>query len=243
MAAENSIPPRQAADCHTSRAHRRFQRRQTDCRRTQDTSSDVVATRCVSRTGSARTRRSAHDRGICWPRRRPIRCSRPTTPSSSTKPMNAPDIDFLLGYLAPAAASPARLKVVITRRRLMRSDLLTISPPARAGTGIMVSGECSGRAALPALRRVTRLRPTMRLPRRSMSFGAIRTARRHPDLFAREREIREAADHLRKHLAHQPLFRMPKYAPFCRLSQPNKTEFLTVTPAGASVATNVPKPR
>jgi ATP-dependent helicase HrpA len=56
-----------------------------------------------------------------------------------------------------------------------------------------------------------------------------------------EREIREAADHLRKHLSHQPVMRNAEVLPlFARLSRPSRTVFLTATPGRRIVlATNV----
>ena len=133
------------------------------------------------------------------------------------------NIDFLLGYLREILPRRPDLKVIVTSATIdadrFAQHFASAKGPAPVDLG--VGADVPGGAALAAVRGVARLRPERRhRRRRRRALARPRSAGDILVFLPGEREIREAADHLRKHLAHQPLTRNAEVLPlFARLSQ------------------------
>jgi ATP-dependent helicase HrpA len=135
------------------------------------------------------------------------------------------NIDFLLGYLRQILPRRPDLKVIVTSATIDADRVLPKHFASRNGPApvIMVSGRM-----FPVEQR---WKPIRRKPRDYDLNDAIadgvdelwRDAHQSGDILVflpGEREIREAADHLRGHLSHQPVFRGAEVLPlFARLSQ------------------------
>ncbi len=160
------------------------------------------------------------------------------------------NIDFLLGYIRQILPRRPDLKVVVTSATIDADRFAKHFASARGPAPvIMVSGRTFpveqrwtpfeesreyglNEAIADAVDELWQGRPAPGRPKPDAapsggSDDAQRGAWRHDDgggdilvFLPGEREIREAADHLRKHLAHQPLTRHAEVLPlFARLSQ------------------------
>ncbi|MDO8388136.1 MAG: ATP-dependent RNA helicase HrpA [Polaromonas sp.] len=133
------------------------------------------------------------------------------------------NIDFLLGYLRQLLPRRPDLKVVITSATIdaqrFADYFASTKGPAPV---IMVSGRM-----FPVEQRYRPFEESRDYDLNDAIADGVDELWRNPHsagdilvFLPGEREIREAADHLRKHLAHQPLFRNAEVLPlFARLSQ------------------------
>jgi ATP-dependent helicase HrpA len=121
------------------------------------------------------------------------------------------NIDFLLGYLREILPRRPDLKVVVTSATIDADRFAKhFASAGQQGSGPHardhgVWAHVPGGAALASVRRKPRLRPERRHCR--CSGRAVARPSRQGDILVflpGEREIREAADHLRKHLSHSP---------------------------------------
>ncbi|MEY4733714.1 MAG: ATP-dependent helicase HrpB [Pseudomonadota bacterium] len=153
------------------------------------------------------------------------------------------NIDFLLGYLRQILPRRPDLKIVVTSATI-DADRFAKHFASRNGPApvIMVSG------------RTFPVEPRYRPFEESRDYGLNEAMADGVDelwqggaggdiliFLPGEREIREAADHLRKHLAHQPLTRNAEVLPlFARLSQAEQDRIFEVSNGRRIVlATNV----
>ncbi|MDD2882480.1 MAG: ATP-dependent RNA helicase HrpA [Rhodoferax sp.] len=133
------------------------------------------------------------------------------------------NIDFLLGYLRQILPRRPDLKVVVTSATI-DADRFAEHFASRQGPApiIMVSGRM-----FPVEQRYRPFEESRDYDLNSAIADAVdelwRDAHNSGDILVflpGEREIREAADHLRGHLSHQPVFRGAEVLPlFARLSQ------------------------
>ena len=133
------------------------------------------------------------------------------------------NIDFLLGYLRQILPRRPDLKIVVTSATIdaqrFADHFASTSGPAPV---IMVSGRM-----FPVEQRYRPFEESRDYDLNSAMADAVdelwRDPRQSGDILIflpGEREIREAADHLRKHLSHQPVLRSAEVLPlFARLSQ------------------------
>jgi len=133
------------------------------------------------------------------------------------------NIDFLLGYLREILPRRPDLKIVVTSATI-DADRFAKHFESKAGPApiIMVSGR-----TFPVEQRYRPFEESREYDLNSAIADAVdelwRDAHNAGDILVflpGEREIREAADHVRKHLSHQPVFRNAEVLPlFARLSQ------------------------
>ncbi|MES2955134.1 MAG: ATP-dependent RNA helicase HrpA, partial [Pseudomonadota bacterium] len=133
------------------------------------------------------------------------------------------NIDFLLGYLRQLLPRRPDLKVVITSATIDAQRFADYFASAKGPAPvIMVSGRM-----FPVEQRYRPYEESRDYDLNDAIADGVDELWRNPHssgdiliFLPGEREIREAADHLRKHLAHQPLFRNAEVLPlFARLSQ------------------------
>ena len=137
------------------------------------------------------------------------------------------NIDFLLGYLRQLLPRRPDLKVVITSATIDAQRFADYFASAKNGAArpapvIMVSGRM-----FPVEQRYRPFEESRDHDLNDAIADAVDELWQNPHsagdilvFLPGEREIREAADHLRKHLAHQPLTRNAEVLPlFARLSQ------------------------
>ena len=133
------------------------------------------------------------------------------------------NIDFLLGYLRQLLPRRPDLKVVITSATIDAQRFADyFASSKRPAPVIMVSGRM-----FPVEQRYRPYEESRDYDLNDAIADGVDELWRNPHsagdiliFLPGEREIREAADHLRKHLAHQPLFRNAEVLPlFARLSQ------------------------
>ncbi len=133
------------------------------------------------------------------------------------------NIDFLLGYLRQLLPRRSDLKVVITSATIDAQRFADYFASAKGPAPvIMVSGRM-----FPVEQRYRPFEESRDYDLNDAIADGVDELWRNPHsagdilvFLPGEREIREAADHLRKHLAHQPLFRNAEVLPlFARLSQ------------------------
>ncbi len=133
------------------------------------------------------------------------------------------NIDFLLGYLRQLLPRRADLKVIITSATIDAQRFADYFSSAKGPTPvIMVSGRM-----FPVEQRYRPYEESRDYDLNDAIADAVDELWLSPHsagdiliFLPGEREIREAADHLRKHLAHQPLNRNAEVLPlFARLSQ------------------------
>jgi ATP-dependent helicase HrpA len=143
------------------------------------------------------------------------------------------NIDFLLGYLRQLLPRRPDLKVIITSATIDAQRFADYFAASRTGPGgvgrvvtpapvIMVSGRM-----FPVEQRYRPFEESREYDLNDAIADAVDELWRSPHsagdiliFLPGEREIREAADHLRKHLSHQPLLRNAEVLPlFARLSQ------------------------
>jgi ATP-dependent helicase HrpA len=153
------------------------------------------------------------------------------------------NIDFLLGYLRQILPRRPDLKIVVTSATIDAERFAEHFASAKGqGAGhLRVGPHVPGGAALPAVRGVARVRPERGHRRRRRRALARQRGGDILVFLPGEREIREAADHLRKHLSHSPLTRNAEVLPlFSRLSQAEQ-ERIFDTHSGRRIvlATNV----
>jgi ATP-dependent helicase HrpA len=148
------------------------------------------------------------------------------------------NIDFLLGYLrrsCQAAGPEGHRHLGHHRRRALRAALRRAAGPAPV---IQVSGGCSrSSSAGGPSRKATRYDLQRRHRRRRRRAVARGRAGDILVFLPGEREIREAADHLRKHLARPAggAAPVPEILPlFARLSQAEQDRVFEPATAGAS---------
>ena len=133
------------------------------------------------------------------------------------------NIDFLLGYLREILPRRPDLKIVVTSATI-DADRFAKHFESKDGPApiIMVSGRM-----FPVEQRYRPFEESREYDLNSAIADAVdelwRDAHNAGDILVflpGEREIREAADHVRKHLSHQPVFRNAEVLPlFARLSQ------------------------
>ncbi len=133
------------------------------------------------------------------------------------------NIDFLLGYLRQILPRRPDLKIIVTSATI-DAQRFADHFASRQGPApiIMVSGRM-----FPVEQRYRPFEESREYDLNSAMADAVdelwRDVHNSGDILVflpGEREIREAADHLRKHLSHQPLFRNAEVLPlFARLSQ------------------------
>ncbi len=133
------------------------------------------------------------------------------------------NIDFLLGYLREILPRRPDLKVIVTSATI-DADRFAKHFESKSGPApvIMVSGRM-----FPVEQRYRPFEESRDYDLNSAIADGVDELWRDPHnagdiliFLPGEREIREAADHLRKHLAHQPLYRSAEVLPlFARLSQ------------------------
>ncbi len=142
------------------------------------------------------------------------------------------NIDFLLGYLRQLLPRRPDLKVIITSATIDAqrfADYFASPAPKGAAPGALVPAPVimvSGRM-FPVEQRYRPFEESRDYDLNSAIADAVDELWQSPHsagdiliFLPGEREIREAADHLRKHLAHQPLMRNAEVLPlFARLSQ------------------------
>ena len=136
------------------------------------------------------------------------------------------NIDFLLGYLRQILPRRPDLKIIVTSATI-DADRFATHFASRNGPApvIMVSGRM-----FPVEQRYRPFEESREYDLNSAIADAVdelwMNVHNSGDILVflpGEREIREAADHLRKHLSHQPLFRNSEVLPlFARLSQPEQ---------------------
>ena len=136
------------------------------------------------------------------------------------------NIDFLLGYLRQILPRRPDLKIIVTSATI-DADRFAKHFESRNGPApvIMVSGRM-----FPVEQRYRPFEESREYDLNSAIADGVDelwlNAHNSGDILVflpGEREIREAADHLRKHLSHQPLFRNSEVLPlFARLSQPEQ---------------------
>ena len=133
------------------------------------------------------------------------------------------NIDFLLGYLRQLLPRRPDLKVVITSATIDAQRFADYFASSKGPAPvIMVSGRM-----FPVEQRYRPYEESRDYDLNDAIADGVDELWRSPHsagdiliFLPGEREIREAADHLRKHLAHQPLFRNAEVLPlFARLSQ------------------------
>ncbi|MDW5444334.1 ATP-dependent RNA helicase HrpA [Polaromonas sp. SM01] len=133
------------------------------------------------------------------------------------------NIDFLLGYLRQLLPRRPDLKVVITSATIDAQRFADYFASSKGPAPvIMVSGRM-----FPVEQRYRPFEEARDYDLNDAIADGVDELWRNPHsagdilvFLPGEREIREAADHLRKHLAHQPLFRNAEVLPlFARLSQ------------------------
>jgi len=133
------------------------------------------------------------------------------------------NIDFLLGYLRQLLPRRPDLKVVITSATIDAQRFADYFASSKGPAPvIMVSGRM-----FPVEQRYRPFEESRDYDLNDAIADGVDELWRNPHsagdilvFLPGEREIREAADHLRKHLAHQPLFRNAEVLPlFARLSQ------------------------
>ena len=133
------------------------------------------------------------------------------------------NIDFLLGYLRQLLPRRPDLKVVITSATIDAQRFADYFASSKGPAPvIMVSGRM-----FPVEQRYRPFEESRDYDLNNAIADGVDELWRNPHsagdiliFLPGEREIREAADHLRKHLAHQPLFRNAEVLPlFARLSQ------------------------
>ncbi|MDP3168899.1 MAG: ATP-dependent RNA helicase HrpA, partial [Polaromonas sp.] len=133
------------------------------------------------------------------------------------------NIDFLLGYLRQLLPRRPDLKVVITSATIDAQRFADYFASSKGPAPvIMVSGRM-----FPVEQRYRPFEESRDYVLNDAIADGVDELWRNPHsagdilvFLPGEREIREAADHLRKHLAHQPLFRNAEVLPlFARLSQ------------------------
>lgn len=133
------------------------------------------------------------------------------------------NIDFLLGYLRQLLPRRPDLKVVITSATIDAQRFADYFASSKGPAPvIMVSGRM-----FPVEQRYRPYEESRDYDLNDAIADGVDELWRNPHsagdiliFLPGEREIREAADHLRKHLAHQPLFRNAEVLPlFARLSQ------------------------
>ena len=133
------------------------------------------------------------------------------------------NIDFLLGYLRQLLPRRPDLKVVITSATIDAQRFADYFASSKGPAPvIMVSGRM-----FPVEQRYRPYEESRDYDLNNAIADGVDELWRNPHsagdiliFLPGEREIREAADHLRKHLAHQPLFRNAEVLPlFARLSQ------------------------
>ena len=133
------------------------------------------------------------------------------------------NIDFLLGYLREILPRRPDLKVIVTSATI-DADRFAKHFESKSGPApvIMVSGRM-----FPVEQRYRPFEESRDYDLNSAIADGVDELWRDPHnagdiliFLPGEREIREATDHLRKHLAHQPLYRSAEVLPlFARLSQ------------------------
>lgn len=133
------------------------------------------------------------------------------------------NIDFLLGYLRQLLPRRPDLKVVVTSATIDAQRFADYFASSKGPAPvIMVSGRM-----FPVEQRYRPYEESRDYDLNDAIADGVDELWRNPHsagdiliFLPGEREIREAADHLRKHLAHQPLFRNAEVLPlFARLSQ------------------------
>ncbi|MCJ7798519.1 MAG: DEAD/DEAH box helicase, partial [Polaromonas sp.] len=133
------------------------------------------------------------------------------------------NIDFLLGYLRQLLPRRPDLKVIITSATIDAQRFADYFASAKGPAPvIMVSGRM-----FPVEQRYRPVEESRDYDMNNAIADAVDELWQSPHsagdiliFLPGEREIREAADHLRKHLAHQPLTRNAEVLPlFARLSQ------------------------
>ncbi len=136
------------------------------------------------------------------------------------------NIDFLLGYLRQILPRRPDLKIIVTSATIDADRFATHFESAKGKAPIiMVSGRM-----FPVEQRYRPFEESREYDLNSAIADGVdelwQNAHNSGDILVflpGEREIREAADHLRKHLSHQPLFRNSEVLPlFARLSQPEQ---------------------
>ena len=133
------------------------------------------------------------------------------------------NIDFLLGYLRQILPRRPDLKIVVTSATI-DADRFAKHFESKRGPApvIMVSGR-----TFPVEQRYRPFEESREYDLNDAIADAVDELWRDPHnagdvlvFLPGEREIREAADHVRRHLSHQPLFRNAEVLPlFARLSQ------------------------
>ncbi|HSV61658.1 MAG TPA: ATP-dependent RNA helicase HrpA [Variovorax sp.] len=133
------------------------------------------------------------------------------------------NIDFLLGYLREILPRRPDLKVIVTSATIDADRFAQHFASAKGPAPVlMVSGR-----TYPVEQRYRPFEESRDYDLNDAIADGVDELWRDPHnagdilvFLPGEREIREAADHLRKHLAHQPLFRNAEVLPlFARLSQ------------------------
>ena len=133
------------------------------------------------------------------------------------------NIDFLLGYLRQLLPRRPDLKVVITSATIDAQRFADYFASSKGPAPVIL---VSGRM-FPVEQRYRPYEESRDYDLNDAIADGVDELWRNPHssgdiliFLPGEREIREAADHLRKHLAHQPLFRNAEVLPlFARLSQ------------------------
>ncbi len=133
------------------------------------------------------------------------------------------NIDFLLGYLRQLLPRRPDLKVVITSATIDAQRFADYFASSKGPAPVIL---VSGRM-FPVEQRYRPFEESRDYDLNDAIADGVDELWRNPHsagdilvFLPGEREIREAADHLRKHLAHQPLFRNAEVLPlFARLSQ------------------------
>ena len=154
------------------------------------------------------------------------------------------NIDFLLGYLRQILPQRPDLKIIVTSATI-DADRFSRHFESRNGPApvVMVSGRM-----FPVEQRYRPFEESREYDLNNAIADGVDELWRDPHnsgdiliFLPGEREIREAADHLRKHLSHQPLFRHAEVLPlFARLS-PAEQDRIFDSHAGRRIvlATNV----
>ena len=132
------------------------------------------------------------------------------------------NIDFLLGYLRQILPRRPDLKIIVTSATIDADRFASHFESAKGKAPVvMVSGRM-----FPVEQRYRPFEESREYDVNNAMADAVDELWRDPHnagdiliFLPGEREIREAADHLRKHLSHQPLFRNAEVLPlFARLS-------------------------
>ncbi|MFM9923655.1 ATP-dependent RNA helicase HrpA [Variovorax sp. H27-G14] len=136
------------------------------------------------------------------------------------------NIDFLLGYLREILPRRPDLKVIVTSATIDADRFAQHFASAKGpAPTIMVSGR-----TFPVEQRYRPFEESREYDLNDAIADAVDELWRDPHnagdiliFLPGEREIREAADHLRRHVSHQPLFRSAEVLPlFARLSGPEQ---------------------